>query len=221
MMGEELKEESEGEKGEGKERKGRRGFRLTTITTKFGDKGKTYISGGFVVGKNNPRVRAYGTVDELASFVGFTISLIEEKPERENKHKDIKDILLKIQDHLFILGGDLARPLKPSDSITESERRVTEKMIKWVEELEKKYIQDLEPLEDFILPGGDIIASALHILRTVARRAEREIVELSSLENINPKCIVYMNRLSDLFFILSRVINKREGKNEKIVSWEQ
>ncbi len=195
----------------------RKGFRLTSITTKFGDKGKTYISGGFVASKHNPRVRAYGSVDELASFVGFVISLFEEK----KKHSDIRDILLKVQDHLFILGGDIARPLKPSDPITEEERRVTEKMTKWVEELEEKYISDLEPLEDFILPGGDILASALHILRVVARRCERDIVELASLENINENCIIYINRLSDLFFILARVINKRERREEKIVSWKQ
>ncbi|MCX7733636.1 MAG: cob(I)yrinic acid a,c-diamide adenosyltransferase [bacterium] len=196
----------------------RRGMRLTIITTKFGDSGETYISGGFVLKKNHPRVKAYGTVDELASFVGYTISVMREGDE---KMSEFTDILEKIQNHLFILGGDLARLLKPSDEITETHRRVTEKMVNWVEELEKKYIKELEPLEDFILPGGSKESSLFHILRTVSRRCEREIVELSQIEKVNPKCIKYINRLSDLFFILARVINKRKGVGEKIVNWEQ
>lgn len=198
--------------------KKRRGMRLTVITTKFGDSGETYISGGFVMNKSHPRIKAYGTVDELCSFIGYTISVLRE--DNKNMEKFI-EILEKIQNHLFIIGGDLARLLKTSDEITESQRRLTEKPIEWLEELEKKYLRELEPLEDFILPGGSKEASLFHILRTIARRAEREIVELAKMERINPKCIKYINRLSDLFFILARVINKQKGVEEKIVSWEQ
>ncbi len=212
-----------GEKKEGQEEKTGKGkrkrrMRLTIITTKFGDKGNTYLAGGFVVGKNHPRVRAYGDVDELASFTGYAISIMKEKGE---KFKDIVEILERIQNHLFILGGDLARILRPSESIKEEEKRVTKKMIDWLEAQQKRYLSELEPLEDFILPGGCPHASMLHILRTVARRCEREIVELASKEKINENCIVYINRLSDLFFVLARIINKREGVNEKIVDWKQ
>lgn len=198
--------------------KKRRGMRLTVITTKFGDFGETYISGGFVLKKNHPRVKAYGTVDELCSFIGYTISVLKED---ETNMREFIQILEKIQNHLFILGGDLARLLKPSDEITESQRRLTEKPIDWLEDLEKKYLKELEPLEDFILPGGSKEGSLFHILRTITRRCEREIVELAETEKINPKCIKYINRLSDLFFILARIINKKKGIEEKIINWEQ
>lgn len=197
------------------EKEKRKGTRLTVITTKFGDKGETYIAGGFVVKKSHPRVKAYGTADELASFIGYTISVLKESKDLE----EFTEILEKIQNHLFILGGDLARLLKSSD--TKDQKRVTEKMVEWVEKIEEKYLKELEPLEDFILPGGSKEASLFHILRTIARRCEREIVELSEIEKVNPNCIKYVNRLSDLFFIIARAINKRKGIKEKIVNWEQ
>jgi cob(I)alamin adenosyltransferase len=206
-----MAEKSDNEKTEKEKRKG---YRLTRITTKFGDKGKTYIVGGFVLSKHHPRVRAYGSADELASFIGYTLSKIS----KDEELKDIADILKKIQNHLFILEGDLARLSKPSDT---EKKRVSSKMIDWLEELEEKYLAELEPLEDFILPGGSEPSSLMHILRTVARRCEREIVELMSFESVNENCLIYMNRLSDLFFILARIINKRKGIKDEIVNWEE
>lgn len=197
--------------------KKRKRMRLTVITTKFGDGGNTRIAGGFVVSKNHPRVRAYGSVDELSSFLGYTIS---ELKKSDKDMTEFIEILERIQNQLFILGGDLASLLRSSDEISESSIRVTDKMVDWLEEIERKYIKELEPLEEFVLPGGSKEASLLHILRTITRRCEREIVELSHTERINPRCIKYINRLSDLFFILARVINKRKGVEEKLVKWE-
>lgn len=199
------------------ERKGRR-MRLTVITTKVGDGGETYLAGGFVVKKNHPRVKAYGSVDELASFIGYAVAVLRDEGDLL---MEFVEILEKIQHQLVVLAGDLARVIRPSDRMDESQKRVTEKMTKWIEELEKKYLKELEPLEDFIIPGGTKEASLLHILRTVARRCEREIVELSQIEKVNPNCVKYINRLSDLFFIIARVINKRKNVKESVVVWKQ
>lgn len=213
-MSEEKKEE-EIQRGK-EEKKERKGVRLSVITTKFGDKGQTYIVGGFVLSKHHPRVEAYGSVDELASFLGYAISVIS----KDSNFSDIVEVLKRVQNHLFILAGDLARYIKPSDSIDKEKKRVIKKMIDWLEDVERSYLKDLEPLEDFILPGGSEEASLLHIARVVARRAEREVSELMSYEKINENCLIYLNRLSDLLFIMARVINKRKGIKEEIVSWE-
>ncbi len=195
----------------------RKFFRITKITTKFGDSGETYIPGGFVVSKSHSRIRAYGAVDELVSLLGYIISVIEDS-DRKDVLIDIKDVLRRIQDQLFVLGGDLARLFRKSDE--HRPKSVKQAMIDWLEEEEEKFLQELEPLEDFIIPGGSRISALIHLARTVARRCETEIVNLACTEKINQKCIVYINRLSDLLFILARIVNKRLGIKEEIVNWE-
>jgi len=172
------------------------------IYTKTGDKGETSLFGGERVQKSEQRLRAYGTIDELNSFTGIAVF--------ETADDGVKKILLKIQNQLFSLGADLATP--------ETEKtkklnifRIDDGFIKTIEEFIDKYEKKLDELKSFILPGGSKSASVLHVCRAVCRRAEREIVELSNSEKINREIIVYINRLSDLLFVLSRYENKIAG----------
>jgi cob(I)alamin adenosyltransferase len=168
------------------------------IYTRTGDKGQTSIIGGRV-DKDDVRVEAYGTVDEVNCFVGQAMTELD-----EDIFKDVLDDLEKIQHELFDCGGDLAnvsskREMKlGEDSITYLEGRIDE------------FIEEAPELERFILPGGSKPSASIHIARTVARRAERLIVKLIKTEEKVPEvCLQYMNRLSDYFFALARVINYR------------
>lgn len=169
------------------------------IYTRTGDKGQTSIIGGRV-NKDDIRVHAYGTIDEVNSFVGQAMQ--ELNPEL---FSDVLAELEKIQHELFDCGGDL--------STVEGKRpyQVTEEMVEFLENRIDDYIQEAPELERFILPGGTKAASIIHIARTITRRAERHIVSLSREESINMIALKYVNRLSDYFFALARVINAREG----------
>lgn len=170
------------------------------LYTRTGDKGKTSIIGGRV-DKDDLRVEAYGTVDETNCFVGQAMTELD--PEM---FKDILADLETIQHELFDCGGDLA---------TVTGARGWKLQAEAVEELEKKidqYIQEAPALERFILPGGSKAASTIHIARTVVRRAERQVVSLMKVEpDIHPVTLQYLNRLSDYFFAIARVINARLG----------
>ncbi|NWF50068.1 MAG: cob(I)yrinic acid a,c-diamide adenosyltransferase [Ignavibacteriaceae bacterium] len=172
------------------------------IYTKTGDKGETGLFGGQRVSKNNIRIEAYGTVDELNSFIGYAITEITDI--------EVKRILLRIQDQLFIVGSDLATPNSPRNERLKIERTP----LSFSEEIENAIDQfelKLEPLNQFILPGGSKSASLLQICRTITRRAERRVVELNSVVNIGENILIFLNRLSDLFFVLSRYENKVAG----------
>jgi len=175
------------------------------IYTKTGDKGDTGLQGGKRISKSSDRIRAYGNVDEVNSVLGLVLS---------NKiDHDVEELLKKIQNELFVLGSDLSNL-----DIDDKQNRISKNMI---EELEKKideYEKELPPLSNFILPGGADSASLVHLARTVTRRAETNVVTLSKTEKINTECQVYLNRLSDLFFVIARVINKR-SKTPDII-WE-
>lgn len=163
------------------------------IYTKTGDKGETGLFGGKRVSKNHPRIWAYGEIDELNAIVGVLRSFGVPKK---------MDVLLKdIQKNLFVIGGGL-----------QLQKSETEKIEKMIDEYDAK----LPELRNFILPGGSKTASLLHLARTVCRRAERRVVELSQKEKISENIIPYLNRLSDLFFILARMENKRLRKKETI-----
>ncbi|OLN23652.1 ATP:cob(I)alamin adenosyltransferase [Domibacillus antri] len=170
------------------------------LYTRTGDKGDTSIIGGRV-GKDDLRVEAYGTVDELNSVVGLAVTELD--PE---KFKDILADLETIQHELFDCGGDLA---------TVNGKRAFKLQQESIEEMEKKidvYIQEAPELERFILPGGSKGSAAIHLARTVTRRAERLVVALMRREDdIHPVTLKYLNRLSDYFFAIARVINFREG----------
>ena len=175
------------------------------IYTKTGDEGKTSLFDNSRVWKSDERIMSYGAVDELNSSIGIALSL-ELDPE-------IKDILIRIQNDLFIVGSDLANP-----NMSDTKIRTTSQMITFLEQKIDLLETSLEPLTSFILPGGTLLASIMHLSRTISRRAETHVVELSKNEVINKDAAIYLNRLSDLMFILARSINNR--KNISDVVWK-
>jgi cob(I)alamin adenosyltransferase len=168
------------------------------IYTKTGDKGETGLFGGERVSKDSLRIAAYGTVDELNAFIGYTIT--------EIKDISIKEKLLTIQNYLFTVGSDLATPETEKNSKLNIQR-TPESFYKALEKMIDHYDSQLEKLKNFILPGGSKGAALLHICRTVCRRAEREVVALKKTVTIGDNIIIFLNRLSDLFFVLSRFEN--------------
>lgn len=174
------------------------------IYTKTGDDGKTSLYGGTRVKKSNLRIDAYGTVDELNSFIGLVKDQINDEPV-------VKD-LLRIQNKLFAAGAMLATPFDKQKLKDGTDRLKIEKVeaneIKYLESQIDLMDMDLEPMRHFILPGGHSIVSFCHIARCVCRRAERIVVELADNEEINPNIITYLNRLSDYLFVLARKLTK-------------
>ncbi len=179
---------------------------LVKIYTKTGDDGTTGLVGGKRIKKSNPRIIAYGAVDELNSAIGIVLS--------SHLDSDIGDLLTKIQNNLFVLGSDLANP-----NLNDISNRVQDDMITFLENHIDRLEKALDPISYFILPGGDEVASRIHLARSICRRAEVNIVELSELEQINKNCQIYMNRLSDLLFVIARSINKRKKIND--VAWKK
>lgn len=174
--------------------------KLNKIYTKTGDDGTT----GLVVGPRRPkydlRVAAYGTVDEANSTLGM-VRL------HTNGHENIDKVILRIQNDLFDLGSDLATPDTGEDLGFEP-LRIIESQVNWLEETIDQFNEHLEPIKSFTLPGGSPLATYLHLARTVVRRAERDATELKAQEaDVNAQAIKYLNRLSDLLFVLSRIAN--------------
>ena len=176
------------------------------IYTKTGDDGTTALFGGGRVPKDSLRVECYGTIDELNSSIGVAVSEIETLVIREK--------LLKIQNHLFNLGGELATP-DESKIISRIENKDVGFLENTIDEIEK----ELQPLKQFILPGGTKGASLLNLSRTICRRAERLVTSLSKIEKISDVILVYLNRLSDLLFVLARYENK--VKNVEDIPWQK
>ncbi|MGZ5211871.1 MAG: cob(I)yrinic acid a,c-diamide adenosyltransferase [Kaistella sp.] len=180
------------------------------IYTKTGDKGETALYGGTRVSKASARVEAYGTIDELNSFIGFA--------KTEIKDETVSAQLKKIQFDLFTVGSESATPTdqltlangKSRLSLMISETEI-EELEKWMDNFE----EELQPLQYFILPGGGKAATALHICRTVCRRAERSLVFLNESEKVRPELIKYLNRLSDYLFVLARYVSKINGEKEE------
>jgi cob(I)alamin adenosyltransferase len=179
---------------------------MVKIYTRGGDKGDTSLIGGKRVPKSSIRIRAYGDVDELNASVGVAMSFINDN--------EINGLLEKIQNQLFIVGSDLADPSYPSE--TGGSPRVREEMVRELENVIDKYEEEVGEITYFILPGGTKEAALLHVARCLARGAERNCVELSLAEKINPSVISYLNRLSDLLFVLARVMNKRSGVSDVV-----
>ena len=191
-------------------------IRITRVYTRTGDKGQTALVGGKRIPKDSPRIEAYGTIDELNSIVGLARVFNEEKLADGDAHQFLDTVLRQIQDELFDLGSELATP---PDFFQQGMYRVGEPEVKKIEQLIDECQKDLEPLKSFVLPGGGRIGAYLHQCRTVCRRAEREIVRLSRAEELSEWPIKYVNRLSDLFFVLSRWISKKTGKHEYL--WQR
>ena len=176
-----------------------------SIYTRTGDRGKTSLYQGKRVSKASLRVEAYGSIDELNSAIGVELAQVS---SIKYQVLSIKKELIRIQSDLFEIGANLANP---SSKVSNLEKRVQE-FENIIDDLTKK----LPQLSNFILPGGGEAGSMLHFSRTVARRAERRIVELSEKENVQGSIIIYMNRLSDLLFMMARFINYKEKKKEQV-----
>ncbi len=177
---------------------------MTRIYTRTGDAGETGLFGGRRVSKSDPRVSAYGTVDELNALLGVV--------RAAGPGPEIDAVLERVQHHLFDLGAELATP--PGSSAAARAPRVAPG---WTEALEQdidRFDAALPPLRAFILPGGTSTAALLHLARTVARRAEREIVALAAREPLSPDVLKFANRLSDLLFVLARTANRAAGGSE-------
>ncbi len=187
------------------------GMRITKVYTKFGDGGKTYLADGTVVSKSHPLVSSYGEVDEINSFLGLL------RAELSPELKELDDLLREIQNDMFKLGADLATPLSAKFQIN----RISENDVKKLEELIDSYNSHLKPLEEFILPSGCKESALFHICRTICRRAERELVRaMESGIEININVQIYLNRLSDLFFVLARWCNYKKGIKEEGASFK-
>ncbi|MDN6195590.1 MAG: cob(I)yrinic acid a,c-diamide adenosyltransferase [Atopostipes suicloacalis] len=174
------------------------------IYTGVGDKGQTKIVGNYTVSKDSERVEAYGAMDELNSFVGKAASSEEIWPELEKE-------LYQIQQYLFDCGNDLA-----TSNTEKYPYRVDSEMVQWVEKIIDDYAKEPDPVESFILPGGSSLAADMHICRTVTRRVERRIVRFQEDEESNPYVLQFMNRLSDYFFALARVVNRRAKVEDRL-----
>ena len=178
------------------------GHRLSKITTRTGDAGQTGLGDGARVDKDDPRIVALGDVDELNSMLG----LLSAEPLAE----DIGEAVLLIQNHLFDLGGELSIP---------GYRLVTADHVSRIEALVEHFNADLPPLKEFILPGGSRAAAVAHLARTICRRAERAVVTLARDQAVSSEARIYLNRLSDLLFILGRVLNVRANCGD--VLWKK
>lgn len=179
---------------------------LNKIYTRTGDAGMTALGTGERVLKHSPRIAAYGSVDETNAAIGVA------RLELREAHLDIDAILARVQNDLFDLGADLTMP-EPSEGKTRARAplRVSDAQVKRLEDEIDAMNKELAPLRSFVLPGGSAAAAALHVARTVCRRAERGIVELAHLpsEPVSPAALKYINRLSDLLFVASRYVNAR------------
>jgi len=185
----------------------KRSMRISKVYTKTGDKGETSLVGGARVSKASSRVEAYGDVDELNSIIGLARAALQDG--------QIDEALSLIQNDLFTLGADLASPSEIEVP------RIQTSFVETLEELSDRFLAELEPLKEFILPGGSKAGATLHLARTVARRAERRAVQLSEAENVNELAVMYLNRLSDLLFILARVVNRRSEVAEKMTDFSK
>ena len=178
---------------------------LNKIYTKTGDAGETALGNGARVAKHSSRVNAYGTVDEANATVGLA---------RQHSDGEMDAQLAMIQNDLFDLGADLCRPDMENDATAEyPPLRMAAAQVARLETEIDAMNAALTPLRSFILPGGSALAAQLHLCRTVSRRAERLTVELATMESVNPDAVKYLNRLSDWFFVASRIANN-DGKND-------
>ena len=175
---------------------------LSRIYTKTGDSGDTALGDGRRVPKDHPRVAAYGTVDELNALLGLLAA-------QAGGERELVELVRSIQNDLFDVGADLCVPEREGETALRIQPGQAERLEREIDRLNER----LQPLRSFILPGGALPAAWCHLARTVCRRAERDVVTLAREETINPQVMVYLNRLSDLLFVLARTLNG-EGKDD-------
>ncbi len=185
------------------------------IYTKTGDKGMTSLCDGTRLLKDDIRIEAYGTLDELNANIGLLISLLQSRISKEGEHYVVNqiDFLIEIQEELFVIGGQLA-----CAKIKDEDLFFTKELIKEIEKNIDKLSLQLPQQHCFVLPGGILPAAQSHVCRTICRRAERRVITLSHIAAVLPEIFKFVNRLSDYFFTLSRYLNNNSGLSEK--TWE-
>lgn len=190
-------------------------IRITRVYTRTGDQGLTALVGGKRVPKDSLRIASYGTIDELNASVGLARTFNADAPDSPARQR-LEAILKGLQNELFDLGSELATP---ADAHYDGMFHVGAAEVEALEHLMDELQEDLEPLDSFILPGGGKVSAFLHQCRTVCRRAERDILRLGREEDLGEWPLRYVNRLSDLFFVLSRWAAKQQGQPEYL--WER
>lgn len=173
------------------------------IYTKTGDDGSTGLQGGKRIMKSDIRIKAYGAVDEINASIGLILS--------SKFNDDLEKLLKKIQNDLFVVGSDLS-----NSDLSSKENRVTLEMVENIEKNIDRLEKELPPITNFILPGGHEVASRIHLSRAITRRAESQVISLDEKEKVNEECKKYLNRLSDLLFVMARNVNKMKGFKDMI-----
>jgi cob(I)alamin adenosyltransferase len=191
-------------------------IRITRVYTRRGDRGETDLVGGARVPKDSARIDAYGTVDELNAALGVARAVNAAERGRPGVRRDLEAVLRKLQNELFDLGGELATP---AAEFRPGMFRVGADEVTALETLMDRCQKDLKPLRSFVLPGGGRVSAFLHVARTVCRRAERDVLRLMRSEDIREWPLAYLNRLSDLLFVLSRWVGHHRGEREFL--WER
>jgi len=178
------------------------------IYTKTGDDGNTGVQGGLRISKSDPRIAAYGAVDEANALLGVVLA--------GDVGSDVRRVLDRVQNDLFVVGSDLSNP-----NLCDLRNRVMPEMVDDLESDIDRFESELPSLTSFVIPGGSAPATRLHHARTIVRRAEVVTVGLSDTAEINLQCMIYLNRLSDLLFVLARLLNRRNGYDDVIWSAEK
>ena len=178
-------------------------MRITKVTTKTGDKGKTALADGSRVSKDSLRVHCLGSIDELNASIGFAAVLLPKKPEIDFK---------SIQNDLLNIGAEISIPNSEKDFLDQNRIDYLDKKIELIN-------NDLPPLKEFILPGGNDVCSRIHLARSICRRAERDLVSLNNKEKISPEILQYINRLSDYLFVVARLLFRISDSDE--IQWER
>lgn len=191
-------------------------IRITRVYTRRGDRGETDLVGGARVPKDHARIDAYGTVDELNAALGVVRAFNAAERGADRVRRELEAILRKLQSELFDLGAELATP--PA-SFVQGMFRVGDAEVTALETVMDRCQQDLAPLQSFILPGGGRTSALLHVARTVCRRAERDVLRLMRVESMGTGPLRYLNRLSDLLFVLSRWVGHHRKEREFL--WER
>jgi cob(I)alamin adenosyltransferase len=191
-------------------------IRITRVYTRRGDRGETDLVGGQRVPKDSARIDAYGAVDELNAALGVARAVNTSVGGRTAVGRQLEGVLRKLQNELFDLGGELATP---AAEFRDGMFRVGEAEVKALEATMDRCQKDLQPLKSFVLPGGGQVSAFLHVARTVCRRAERDVLRLMRTEDVGEWPLAYLNRLSDLLFVLSRWVGHHRREREYL--WER
>lgn len=193
-------------------------MRITRVYTRTGDQGKTSLAGGQRVSKDHLRIEVYGTVDELNSVVGLVRAFNRPLVNRLPQSRTLETELHRIQNRLFDIGGLLAT-LPKDQKRFKNMPKISSEEVRHLEKRMDACQKELKPLKEFVLPTGGPVTAMLHLARTVSRRAERLCIRMNRKEGVDPQILKYLNRLSDVFFVLARWIGRAQGERETL--WER